>query len=237
MNAASVDPSGADSYSGSAPAVDLHNITKRFGTVTACDGVDLTLRRGRVHGILGENGAGKSTLMKMLIGLVLPDAGSIYIDGALRQIHSPLEAAALGIGMVHQHFSLVDALTVWENVLVPALIPGVTDEAEARARRLLERVGLTPRIDHTPGALSGGERQRVAVVRALVNRPGLVLADEPTGSLDRATAEDLADLLVELNAEEGTALVTATHSDALAARMGTARVLEDGSLKPGRSDG
>ena len=116
MTPASSDLPGADSTVESAPAVEFRNITKRFGAVTACDGVDLSFQRGRIHGILGENGAGKSTLMNMLIGLVLPDEGSIYIDGQPQQIHSPLAAASLGVGMVHQHFSLVDALSVWENV-------------------------------------------------------------------------------------------------------------------------
>ena len=118
MNPGSTDRFGADPTSGSAPAVELRQITKRFGSVTACDGVDLMLHRGRIHGILGENGAGKSTLMKMLIGLVLPDEGAISIHGTSQQIHSPREASQLGIGMVHQHFSLVDALTVWENVVL-----------------------------------------------------------------------------------------------------------------------
>jgi len=190
--------------------------------------------------VLGPSGSGKSTLLNLMGALSTPTSGRIRFEG--RDVAEMGEAARAQlrnsrIGFVFQEHHLLPQLTVWENVLVPALIPGVTDEAESRARRLLERVGLQDRIDHTPGALSGGERQRVAVVRALVNSPGLVLADEPTGSLDRATAEALANLLVELNAEEGTALVTVTHSDALAARMGTARVLEDGSLRPGRSGG
>ena len=113
MTDATTEMTGAGGPDPSAPAVELTGITKRFGGIVACDQVDLTLHRGRVHGILGENGAGKSTLMKVLIGLVLPDAGSIRIDGQPRTIHDPLAAAALGIAMVHQHFSLVDQLSVW----------------------------------------------------------------------------------------------------------------------------
>lgn len=116
------------------PAVSLRGIEKRFGAVRACDSVDLDLYRGRIHGILGENGAGKSTLMKMLIGLVLPDGGRINIDGVERRIHEPTEAARLGIGMVHQHFSLVDALTVWENV-------SLGDSGQLDSRSIRNRVG------------------------------------------------------------------------------------------------
>ncbi|MBD3161004.1 MAG: ATP-binding cassette domain-containing protein, partial [Candidatus Latescibacteria bacterium] len=114
---------------------------------------------------------------------------------------------------------------------------GVSEEVEERARRLLDRVGLADRADRTPGTLSGGERQRTAVVRALVNGPGLLLADEPTGSLDKATAGDLADLLLDLNREEGTALAVVTHSEALAERMARVRVLTDGRFAEARSDG
>jgi predicted ABC-type transport system involved in lysophospholipase L1 biosynthesis ATPase subunit len=208
------------------------------GPLSILRGVSLEVAAGRSIAVIGPSGSGKSTLLNLMGALETPTSGRVRFEGR--------DVAELGetgraelrnsrIGFVFQEHHLLPQLTVWENVLVPALIPGVTDEVEDRARRLLERTGLTARIDHTPGALSGGERQRVAVVRALVNSPGVILADEPTGSLDRATAEDLADLLTGLNAEEGAALVTVTHSESLAARMGTACVLRDGTLVEGRS--
>ena len=135
------------------PAVAIRNVTKRYGDVVACDGVDLDLQRGQVHGILGENGAGKSTLMRILIGLVIPDSGEIAIDGRVQRITDPQTAAALGIGMVHQHFSLVDELLVWENVALgeagrldrrAAAQPGRRDRRALRAGARSRRPGRRP---------------------------------------------------------------------------------------------
>ena len=139
-----------------APAVDLRGITKSFGAVRACDGVDLVLHRGRIHGILGENGAGKSTLMKILIGLVLPDEGRIEIDGSPQHIDDPIAAAALGIGMVHQHFSLVDALSVWENVALGET--GRLDPSSVKRRigEIGEHYGLEIDPDARVGELTAG---------------------------------------------------------------------------------
>ena len=195
----------------SAPAVDLRNITKRFGAVVACDQVDLSLRRGRIHGILGENGAGKSTLMKMLIGLVLPDEGSIAIDGAPQQIHNPLAAASLGIGMVHQHFSLVDALTVWENVALGEA--GRLDPAAVRNRigEIGEHFGLVIDPDARVGDLTAGLRQRVEIIKCLRRDPSIVIFDEPTSVLTPEESVQLFESLRQVVADEGRAVVLVSH--------------------------
>jgi ABC-type lipoprotein export system ATPase subunit len=192
---------------------------------------------GETVAVLGPSGSGKSTLLHIMGAMDVPTTGSVRFEGRDLGGLSEDERAALRnrrIGFVFQSHHLLPQLTVRENVLVPAIVGGVTDEVEARAERLIERVGLAERADHRPGALSGGERQRVAVVRALVNAPALLLADEPTGSLDRATADDLSTLLTDLNREEGTALVVVTHSEALAGRMGRGYVLRDGLLADAR---
>jgi len=207
----STDRSGADPDTGSAPAVDLRNITKRFGAVTACDGVDLVLRRGRIHGILGENGAGKSTLMKILIGLVLPDEGSILIDGTPQQIHNPLDAASLGIGMVHQHFSLVEALTVWENVALGEAGRLNPSAIRDRIGDIADHYGLVIEPDARVGDLTAGLRQRVEIIKCLRRDPTIVIFDEPTSVL---TPEESVQLFVSLRqvvADEGRAVVLVSH--------------------------
>lgn len=214
MNTGSSDRSGAGSSplgDEPAPAVDLRNITKRFGAVTACDGVDLVLQRGRIHGILGENGAGKSTLMKMLIGLVLPDEGSIHIDGMPRQIHNPWEASALGIGMVHQHFSLVDALTVWENVALGEV--GRLDPAAIRNRigEIADHYGLMIEPDARVGDLTAGLRQRVEIIKCLRRDPNIVIFDEPTSVLTPEESVQLFESLRQVVADEGRAVVLVSH--------------------------
>lgn len=202
-------------------------------------GVDLQVRRGESVAVVGPSGSGKTTLLNILGTLDRPDAGSIRLDGVDLV---GLDEAGLArvrnrqIGFVFQSHHLLPHLTVLENVLVPTLPledGAARDGAPERARQLLERVGLGERLGHRPGQLSGGERQRVAVVRALINRPKILLADEPTGALDRASARELATLLRELNREEGVTLIVVTHSGELAQEMG--RVLEfiDGTLREG----
>ncbi len=217
--------------------LELKNVSRSFAGPTSAlhvlRDVSVSVDAGESLAILGPSGSGKSTLLNLMGTLDVPTSGQVIFQG--RDVadlgeDARAELRNLEVGFVFQSHHLLVQLTVWENVLVPALVAGVTDEIEARARRLLERVGLMERLDHAPGSLSGGERQRVAVVRALVNSPGLVLADEPTGSLDRATAEELGDLLTELNREEGAALVVVTHSEALAARMSRVLELRDGTL-------
>ena len=193
------------------PAVQLTNITKKYGAIAACDRVDLTLRRGRIHGILGENGAGKSTLMKVLIGLVLPDQGSIEVQGTPCQIDDPQHAAALGIGMVHQHFSLVDPLTVWENVMLGDT--GKFDVAGARQRvgEISERYGLGVDPDARVGNLPAGVRQRVEIIKCLRRDPSILIFDEPTSVLTPAESEGLFDVLRQAVQDEGRAVALVSH--------------------------
>jgi lipoprotein-releasing system ATP-binding protein len=191
-------------------------------------GVDLRVAAGETISIRGESGSGKSTLLNLMSGLDVPDAGEIRWDGS---------APAAGrrarfLGMVFQSFYLIPELDALENVLMAGRMLGSPGaESRARARDLLERVGLGGRASHLPAQLSGGERQRVAVARALMNSPRLLLADEPTGNLDERTGEAVIDLLLGLSRETGTALVLVTHNPAHAARTGRALTLHDGRLR------
>ncbi len=193
------------------PAVRLSSISKSFGAIVACDHVDLTLHRGRIHGILGENGAGKSTLMKVLIGLVLPDSGTIEVDGERCQIRDPHDAATRGIGMVHQHFSLVEPLTVWENVMLGDT--GRFDAAAARQRvaEISERYGLGVNPDAKVGDLSAGVRQRVEIIKCLRRDPSILIFDEPTSVLTPGESERLFDVLRLAVREENRAVALVSH--------------------------
>jgi len=199
-------------------------------------GMDLVVATGEAVAIVGPSGSGKSTLLHAACGLVTPTEGAVRFAG---QDLATLDADAIAelrnreVGLVFQDHHLLPQCTVLENTLVPTLAgwkaPG---DAEARARALCERVGLGARLAHRPAQLSGGERQRVAVVRALINEPRLLLADEPTGSLDARTSDELAQLLCELKTELGVALVVVTHALGLAQRMDRVLELEDGRLQP-----
>ena len=198
--------------------------------------VNLRVRRGESVAIVGPSGSGKSTLLNIASGLDRPSGGQVLLEGEDLSLLSEAELAAvrnLRVGFVFQLHHLLPQCTIWENVLMPTLA-GHTEEAagdlELRAKILLDRVGLLERLEHRPGQLSGGERQRVAVVRALINEPAVLLADEPTGSLDRAASDNLAQLLVELNTEQQTTLVVVTHAMHLAERMGRVLELRDGAL-------
>jgi lipoprotein-releasing system ATP-binding protein len=218
----------------------MERVTFSYGqgpaAVPVLRGVNLALAEGESVAIVGPSGCGKSTLLHLLGTLDRPSSGAVRLDG---EDYAGLDDKALAahrnrkIGFVFQAHHLLPQCTVLENVLVPMLVNGVTPEGHERALRLLDRVGLSDRLTHRPAQLSGGECQRVAVVRALINRPRLLLADEPTGSLDRAAAEVLSTLLAELNRDEKVALVCATHSHRLAARMGRVLSLVDGILQPG----
>jgi simple sugar transport system ATP-binding protein len=179
--------------------------------VLACDAVDLTLRRGEVHGILGENGAGKSTLMKILIGLVLPDDGRVDVRGRSVHITDPLVAADLGIAMVHQHYSLVDALSVWENVVLgePARLD--PSAARARVREIGEHYGLDVDPDARVGSLTAGQRQRVEIVKCLRRDPTILVFDEPTSVLTPAESDQLFSVLRRVVAEEGRTVALVSH--------------------------
>jgi lipoprotein-releasing system ATP-binding protein len=220
------------------PFLRVRGVVKRYGppgapAVEVLRGVDLDVAAGESVAIVGPSGSGKTTLLQLLGALDRPDAGRIELDG---QDLTRLDEAACNalrsrrIGFVFQLHHLLPQLTVLENVLVPAWAAGTAGTALPRARQLLARVGLQERAGHRPAQLSGGERQRAALVRALLLQPALLLADEPTGSLDRAGAAALADLLVEINRREGVTLITVTHARELAQRMGRQLTLLDGVL-------
>ena len=195
----------------SPPAVELIDITKRFGLIVACDRVSLTLHRGRIHGILGENGAGKSTLMKVLIGLVLPDAGQTRLHGQQVQIVDPIDAGARGIAMVHQHFSLVEALTVWENVALGDI--GRLDPRHVRERvgQISEQYGLDIDPDDRIAELPAGMRQRVEIIKCLRRDPEVLIFDEPTSVLSPSESEFLFDALRRVVHDEGKAVALVSH--------------------------
>ncbi|MHC4984292.1 MAG: ABC transporter ATP-binding protein [Planctomycetota bacterium] len=225
------------------PLLKLIGVSKHYESpgggepLRVLEDITWALAGGEAVAVTGPSGSGKSTLLNIIAALERPNAGSVRLAGEDLAALSDKQLSLIRnrhIGLVFQLHHLLPQCTVLENVLIPTLAVGGADgEAERHARRLLDRVGLTGRLSHFPGQLSGGECQRVATVRALVNKPKLILADEPTGSLDRAAAENLADLLVELNREEGTTLIVATHSAALAERIGNTLELRDGKLTAG----
>ena len=195
--------------------------------------VSLRIDAGEAMSIIGPSGSGKSTLLNIMGALDRPTTGTVRLDGRDLGGLPEKELAAIRnrqIGFIFQLHHLLPQCSVLENVLLPTLTGRTTTADRARAERLLERVGLKLRLGHRPGQLSGGECQRVAVVRALINRPKLLLADEPTGSLDHAAATTLGDLLLELNKEEGVALVLVTHSLELAGQLPRTVELRDGRL-------
>jgi lipoprotein-releasing system ATP-binding protein len=225
------------------PEVRLAGVAKRFtggaGEVEVLRGVDLELAAGESLAVTGPSGSGKSTLLHVIGTLDRPSAGTVEVAGE-RPFELPNDALARfrnrTVGFVFQEHYLLPQYSVLENVLVPALAfrDGARDPAvRERARELVDRVGLGHRLEHRPAELSGGERQRVAVARALVMSPRLVLCDEPTGSLDRATAGDVAGLLHELHRRERTVLVVVTHSEELAATCARHATLDEGRLVEG----
>jgi len=223
--------------------LELINVTKSYQSPGDEDGacvlknVTLKVTKGQSLVIIGPSGSGKSTLLNIIGALDKPTSGRVIFDGRDLGRMNESELANIRnreIGFVFQLHHLLPQCTVLENVLVPTLA-GKTrhskQETEERAANLLERVGLKDHLLHMPGQLSGGQRQRVAVVRALINNPKLLLADEPTGSLDKDASENVAELLVELNKSEAVTLITVTHSHKIAELIGSMMELSDGSLR------
>lgn len=225
--------------------LELINVSKDYqspadtGSVSVLKDITLKIEKGRSIAIVGPSGCGKSTLLNIIGALDRPTAGRVLFDGNDLAKASDIELAGIRnseIGFVFQLHHLLPQCTVFENVIVPTLADknrSLRKEVEERAVSLLERVGLKDWMLHRPGQLSGGQRQRVAVVRALINQPKLLLADEPTGSLDEHAAQNIAELLVELNQSEQVTLILATHSIKLAEHMGQVLELSNGTLIDG----
>ena len=201
-------------------------------------GLSLQVARGEMIGVMGSSGSGKSTLLNLIGGLDRPDAGRIELLGRSLNTLSDRELAKARnrhLGFVYQFHHLLGEFSALENAAMPLLIGGrKAAEALRQASALLDAVGLSHRLKHRPGALSGGERQRVAIARALANRPDCVLMDEPTGNLDRHSAEQVVNLLLRLNAELGTSFVVVSHDERVAGRMQRLLRLEDGGLRDGK---
>ena len=209
--------------------------TTRAGELPVLRDVSLSLAAGQTAAILGPSGSGKSTLLNILGTLEPPTSGRFRLDDCDPFTLPEPELARFRnqrVGFVFQDHHLLPQCSAMENVLLPTLTHEHGEDPLPRARELLERVGLGQRLDHRPAELSGGERQRVAIARALINQPKLILADEPTGNLDQKTAEQIADLLVELHHTQQTVLIVVTHSHELAARFDTRFELAEGTLQP-----
>jgi putative ABC transport system ATP-binding protein len=203
------------------------------GELAILKGIQLEIKSGETAAIIGASGSGKSTLLGLLAGLDTPSDGTVTIDGiSLSELDEDGRAALRGreVGFVFQSFQLLPALTALENVMLPLELKG-DGQAGERAAGFLQRVGLADRQDHYPRQLSGGEQQRVAIARAFAGSPRILFADEPTGNLDRVTGERVADLLFELNREEGTTLVLVTHDLNLAARCARRFEMDSGTLR------
>jgi putative ABC transport system ATP-binding protein len=221
-----------------APAVRLEAVIREYalggGVVRAVDGVTLALERGAFVAVTGRSGSGKSTLLNLIAGIDVPTAGEVWVDGvALARMDDDAltRLRRTRVGMVHQFFNLLPTLSARENVALPALLAGVVErEALARADRLLAEVELTGRRDARPATLSGGEMQRVAVARALVHEPAVVLADEPTGNLDSRAAADVVAMLRDLAARHGATVVLVTHSAEAAAAAPRILEMRDGRI-------
>ena len=203
------------------------------GVLRILEDVSLEVGAGQSVSIRGSSGSGKTTLLQLLGGLDAPDAGEVRVLAPDGRLSSPRALLGRGVGFVFQNYQLMPELTALENVALAARIAGVASAAaKAAARELLVKVGLGDRMDHLPARLSGGECQRVAIARALVNRPSVLLADEPTGNLDERTGAEIMELLLGVVAERGAALILVTHSREFAERAGRRLVLSGGVLSP-----
>ena len=200
--------------------IELHDIRKNFGTLEVLKGIDLTINQGEVVSIVGPSGAGKTTLLQIIGTLDRPDSGRVLFDGVDISVYKEKQLSAFRnhhIGFVFQFHQLLPEFTAVENVMMPALISGANmNDARQRAMEMLEYLKLTDRATHKPAELSGGEKQRVAVARALINRPQVILADEPSGSLDTHNKEELHKLFFDLRDELGQTFIIVTHDEQLA---------------------
>jgi lipoprotein-releasing system ATP-binding protein len=218
--------------------LQVRNVSKSYptprGPLPILFEVSLTLEQGEAISIVGPSGTGKSTLLYILGALEPPTSGTVTLDGRDPFAFADKELSAFRnkeVGFVFQDHCLLPQCTVLENVLIPTMVAPPDGNIQAHARQLLDQVGLSKRLDHRPGELSGGEKQRVAIARALIRDPKLVLCDEPTGNLDRYTATQVADLLLEMNRASKTILVVVTHSAELAARFPKSFELIEGRLQ------
>lgn len=215
--------------------VETHRLQRYYGdgsVVRALDGVDLIIRRGEFLAVMGPSGSGKSTLLNLIGALDRPTGGRIVVNGEdLARLRDVDHFRARSVGFVFQLHNLLPTLTARENVEVPMVGQGLSGrEMRQRAARLLELVGLPDRMHHVPAELSGGQRQRVAVARALANHPAIVLADEPTGSLDTQSGNEIVDLLETINRQEGTTVLIVTHDPRVARRTRRILTMQDGKV-------
>ena len=215
--------------------IHLEGITKSFGSLQVLKGIDLEIAKGEIVSIVGPSGAGKTTLLQIMVTLDSPDTGTINVDGTNVSKMKEKELSAFRnkhIGFVFQFHQLLPEFTALENVMIPAFIAGVsTKEASIHAMEILDFMGLTERASHKANELSGGEKQRVAVARALINQPAVILADEPSGSLDTHNKEELHQLFFDLRNRFGQTFVIVTHDETLAKITDRTIHMVDGSIK------
>ena len=215
--------------------IEIKNIKKSFGSLQVLKGIDLSIGKGEIVSIVGPSGAGKTTLLQIIGTLDRPDSGSVYVDNIdVTQLSQKKlsDFRNRHIGFVFQFHQLLPEFTAIENIMIPAYIAGVsTKEARRRAEELLQFMGLSDRAKHKPNELSGGEKQRVAVARALINNPNVILADEPSGSLDSKNKEELHQLFFDLRDKYGQTFVIVTHDEQLASITDRTIHMRDGQLE------